>query len=105
MAYKILIRTIESADAGGDVLVEYEARNLQNFSYDISIPTSSMALPEDFKEEAILVKSEGNTGKMVFTWVVKDEDTIPFNTLTSWKNMWMQKKFLRILKEKAYIMI
>jgi len=91
MAYKILIRTIEAQSAGGDVLVEYEARNLQNFSYDISIPTSSMALPEDFKEEAILVKSEGNTGKMVFTWVVKDEDTVPFNTLSSWKDMWMQK--------------
>ena len=91
MAYKILIRTIESADAGGDVLVEYEARNLQSFSYDITIPAQSMALPEDFKEEAILVKAEGNTGKMVFTWVIKDEDTIPFNTLTSWKNMWYQK--------------
>mgnify|MGYP000114895897 CR=1 FL=1 len=45
MVYKILIRTIEAAAGGGDVLVEYEARNLQNFSYDISIPTSSMALP------------------------------------------------------------
>ena len=91
MVYKILIRTIEAAAGGGNVLVEYEARNLQNFSYDISIPTSSMALPEDFKEEAILVKAEGNTGKMVFTWVIKDEDTVPFNTLTSWKDMWMQK--------------
>ena len=91
MVYKILIRTIASADLGGSVLVEYEARNLQSFSYDITIPAQSMALPEDFKEEAVLVKAEGNTGKMVFTWVIKDEDTIPFNTLTSWKNMWMQK--------------
>ena len=91
MVYKILIRTIASADLGGSVLVEYEARNLQSFSYDITIPAQSMALPEDFKEEAILVKAEGNTGKMVFTWVIKDEDTVPFNTLTSWKNMWMQK--------------
>lgn len=91
MVYKILIRSIESNDLGGDVLVEYEARNLQSFSYDITVPAQSMALPEDFKEKAVLVKAEGNTGKMVFTWVIKDEDTIPFNTLTSWKDMWMQK--------------
>ena len=91
MVYKILIRVKQSNDIGGSVLVEYEARNLQSFSYDITIPAQSMPFPEDFKEEAILVKSEGNTGKMVFTWVVKDEDTVPFNILTSWKNMLYQK--------------
>ena len=89
MVYKILIRARDRLD---NLLVEYEARNLQSFSYDITIPAQSMALPEDFKEEAILVKAEGNTGKMVFTWVIKDEDTVPFNTLASWKDMWQEQE-------------
>lgn len=89
MVYKILIRLLpKSATAP---LVEYEARNLQSFSYDVTIPTQQMALPEDYKEEAILVKAEGNTGKMVFTWVIKDEDTVPFNKLASWSTLWMKK--------------
>ena len=90
MVYKILIRLLpKSATAP---LVEYEARKLQSFSYDVTIPTQQMALPEDYKEEAILVKAEGNTGKMVFTWVIKDEDTVPFNTLASWKDMWQEQE-------------
>jgi len=89
MVYKILIRL--KPKQSDNVLVEYEARNLQSFSYDITIPTQQMALPEFYKEDAILVKAEGNTGKMVFTWVIKDEDTVPFNELASWSTLWQKK--------------
>ena len=89
MVYKILIR---ARDRFNNLLVEYEARNLQSFSYDVTIPTQQMALPEFFIQDAILTKAEGNTGKMVFTWVIKDEDTTPFNTLTSWKDMWQEQE-------------
>lgn len=89
MVYKILIR---ARDRFNNLLVEYEARNLQSFSYDVTVPTQQMALPEFFIQDAILTKAEGNTGKMVFTWVIKDEDTTPFNTLTSWKDMWQEQE-------------
>ena len=87
MVYKILIRARDRLD---NLLVEYEARNLQSFSYDVTIPTQQMALPEFFIQSAILTKAEGNTGKMVFTWVIKDESTTPFNKMTSWKDMWQE---------------
>jgi len=89
MVYKILIRARDRLD---NLLVEYEARNLQSFSYDVTIPTQQMALPEFFIQSAILTKAEGNTGKMVFTWVIKDEATVPFNTLASWKDMWQEQE-------------
>ena len=89
MVYKILIRL--KPRQSNDVMVEYEARNLGSFSYDITIPASQMALPEYYKEGAILVKAEGNTGKMVFTWTIKDESTVPFNKLASWDTLWSKK--------------
>lgn len=89
MVYKILIRL--KPKQSNDVSVEYEARNLGSFSYDVTIPASQMALPEFYKEGAIIVKAEGNTGKMVFTWTIKDEDTVPFNKLASWDTLWYKK--------------
>ena len=97
MVYKILIRL--KPRRSNDVLAEYEARNLGSFSYDVTIPTSQMALPEFYKEGAILVKAEGNTGKMVFTWTIKDEDTVPFNKLASWDTLWYKKDVDGLINE------
>ena len=85
MAYKIILRL---KDKTGTVKVEYECRNLQNFDHSIQMPTSTFGLPEDYLEKAIITKADGNTGKLVFTWVVKDEDTTPFNVMTSWNLLW-----------------
>ena len=81
MVYKIQLKL---KDKYGVVKVAYEASNLGNFDYSCSMPTSTFGLPEDYKESAIITKAEGNTGKVVFGWVMKDEATTPFTTMTSW---------------------
>lgn len=85
MAYKILIRL---RDAGNNIKVEYEARNLSNFSHSVTMPSTTFGLPESYLENAVVTKSDGNTGKTIFSWIVKDEATTPFNIMTSWKDLW-----------------
>ena len=83
MVYKIQIKL---KDKFGAVKIHYEASNLGNFDYSMAMPTSTFGLPEDYKESAIITKAEGNTGKLVFGWVIRDEPTSPFITMTSWKD-------------------
>ena len=52
------------------------------------MPITTFGLPEDYLEKAIITKADGNTGKLVFTWVIKDEDTSPFTEMTDWKDLW-----------------
>jgi len=85
MAYKIILRL---KDKPGTVKVEYECRNLQNFDHSIQMPTSTFGLPEEYLESAIITKADGNTGKLIFSWVIKDEETTPFNVMTSWNLLW-----------------
>ena len=85
MVYTIKLRL---KDKTGNVKVEYECRNLQNFDYSITMPVTTFGLPEDYLEKAIITKADGNTGKLVFTWVIKDENTTPFTEMTSWKDLW-----------------
>ena len=85
MVYKIQIKL---KDKFGAVKIHYEASNLGNFDYSMAMPTSTFGLPEDYKESAIITKAEGNTGKLVFGWVIRDEPTSPFITMTSWKDLW-----------------
>ena len=85
MVYKIQLKL---KDKLGIVKVGYEARNLGNFDYSVTMPISTFGLPEDYLESAIITKAEGNLGKLVFGWVIKDEVTTPFTTMTSWKDIW-----------------
>ena len=85
MVYKIQIKLKDSL---GAVKVAYEASNLSNFDYSLSMPSSTFGLPEDYKESAIITKAEGNTGKVVFGWVIKDEPVTPFTSMASWNDLW-----------------
>jgi len=85
MVYKIILRLKNKL---GVIKVEYECRNLQNFDYNINMPITTFGLPEDYLEKAIITKADGNTGKLVFTWVIKDESTSPFTEMTDWKDLW-----------------
>jgi len=85
MVYKIILRL---KDKTGTVKVEYECRNLQNFDHSITMPVTTFGLPEDYLEKAIITKADGNTGKLAFTWVIKDEDTSPFTVMTDWNDLW-----------------
>ena len=85
MAYKIILRL---KNTSGTVKIEYEWRNLQIFDHSIQMPTQTFGLPEEYLESAIITKADGNTGKLVFSWVIKDENTTPFTEMTSWKDLW-----------------
>ena len=85
MVYKIQIKL---KDKTGTVKVGYEASNLGNFDYNVSMPISTFGLPEDYLESAIITKAEGNTGKLVFGWVIRDEPSTPFTNMTSWSSLW-----------------
>ncbi len=82
MAHKIFFEGYR--DTVDTPFVKYEARNLQNFDFNVSIPVTTFGLPEFYLEGAILTKAEGNTGKFVFSWVIKDENTTPFTTKLTW---------------------
>ena len=71
--------------------VSYEARNLGNFDFAVNIPVTTFGLPEFYLEGAILTKAEGNTGKIVFSWVIKDEVTTPFVTKKRWDEILVDK--------------
>jgi len=85
MVYKIILRL---KDKLGAVKVEYECRNLQNFDHSIQMPTATFGLPEEYLESAIITKADGNTGKLIFSWVIRDEETSPFTEMTSWNLLW-----------------
>jgi len=85
MVFEIRLRLLQK---DGTVLAEYKAGNLQNFDTSITMPTSTFGLPEDYFEKAILTKAEGNTAKTVFSWVIKDEQTTPWVTMTNWSTIW-----------------
>jgi hypothetical protein len=82
MAHKIFFEGYR--DTVDTPFVKYEARNLQNFDFNVNIPVTTFGLPEFYLEGAILTKAEGNTGKFVFSWVIKDEITTPFTTKLTW---------------------
>ena len=89
MAYKILLQLIDKINTSTtQTKVEYECRNIQQFSYDISMPTNAMGIPEMFFNEAIIVKAEGNTGKLNFNWTIKEEETSPYTIMASWSSLW-----------------
>lgn len=82
MGFKIQLKAYN--DTVSTPHVAYEAGNLQNFDYSVSIPVVTFGLPEFYQEGAILTKAEGNTGKVVFSWVIKDEITNPFTVMNEW---------------------
>ena len=82
MGFKIQLKAYN--DTVSTPHVAYEAGNLQNFDYSVSIPVVTFGLPEFYQEGAILTKAEGNTGNVVFSWVIKDEITNPFTVMNEW---------------------
>ena len=91
MVFKIRLEAYTTAYEVNTPYAVYEAGNLQNFDYSANMPVVTFGMPEYYHEGAILTKAEGNTAKVIFTWVIKDEDTVPFNKLASWSTLWMKK--------------
>lgn len=87
MVFKIKLEAYVSAYEVNTPYAVYEAGNLQNFDYSSNMPVVTFGMPEFYHEGAILTKAEGNTAKIVFTWVIKDELTNPFTTMDTWDNI------------------
>jgi hypothetical protein len=85
MAFQILLKSFLSGSASP--YVTYQAGNVQSFDYAVQAPASTFGLPEFFIEGAIITKAEGNTGKVVFSWVIKEETTTPFSVKHTWNNI------------------
>ena len=71
MVFKIRLEAYTTAYEVNTPYAVYEAGNLQNFDYSANMPVVTFGMPEYYHEGAILTKAEGNTAKVVFTWVIK----------------------------------
>ena len=69
--------------------------NFVNFSYDISSPVTPTPLPEETVEENILIKLEGNSGKIKLSWIMKDLDVSPVNNDSNVLTMLQQMLFFK----------
>ena len=84
MVFKIRLEAYTTAYEVNTPYAVYEAGNLQNFDYSANMPVVTFGMPEYYHEGAILTKAEGNTAKVIFTWVIKDETKNPFTTMNTW---------------------
>ncbi len=55
----------------------YEAKNIGQYSQSMTIPVQAFGMPENDTTEAILTKAEGNTEKIQFSWIIKNETYSP----------------------------
>ena len=81
MAFKILLEAYPKESSSSNPYCSYQAGNVQSFDYAIQAPASTFGLPEFYIEGAIITKAEGNTGKVVYSWVIKEETATPFKDI------------------------
>ncbi len=55
----------------------YEAKNIGQYSQNMTIPVQAFGMPENDTTEALLTKAEGNTEKIQFSWIIKNEQYSP----------------------------
>ena len=63
--------------SSGNELYKFEARNINQYDQSIEIPVQTFGLPEFSSDSAILTKAEGNTERITFTWIIKNEQYSP----------------------------
>lgn len=88
---------------------KYVIRNVENFRYDIATPVSPAPLPEEGAEENILVKLEGNTSRIKYTWVLTDEaqnavSNSPSRTVAE-KVIFFRRRFAPVSIEDSYAFV
>lgn len=71
---------IEKLNASGGVSLRYTTNVFDSFSIDLSTPVSPLPLPEESDDDNVLVKVEGNTTVIKFSWIVKPETTTMVTT-------------------------
>lgn len=85
----------------------YKIQNLTDLQINHSSPASPMPLPEEDEAENILIKIEGNSGDVSISWVIKEETTdvyatvsdgsIVYSTDTDKGTIWSQRNFCIVL--------
>jgi len=71
---------LEKLNASGGVSLRYTTTVFDNFSIDLNTPVSPMPLPEETDDDNVLVKVEGNTTTIKFSWLIKQESSTMVTT-------------------------
>lgn len=71
---------LEKLNASGGVSLRYTTNVFDTFNIELSTPVSPLPLPEESDDDNVLVKVEGNTTTIKFSWVIKDEATTTVST-------------------------
>ena len=64
---------LEKLNNSGAVSLRYSTQVFDSFSIDLNTPVSPLPLPEETDDDNVLVKVEGNTTTIKFSWLIKNE--------------------------------
>ena len=71
---------LEKLNSSGGVSLRYTTSVFDSFGIDLNTPVSPMPLPEETDDDNVLVKVEGNTSTISFSWLIKQEDSTTVTT-------------------------
>jgi len=71
---------LEKLNSSGGVSLRYSTNVFDSFTIELNTPVSPLPLPEETDDDNVLVKVEGNTTTMTFSWIIKPETS---TTVTS----------------------
>lgn len=64
---------LQKLDKDGNAQYTYNFNTFKTFDYDLNFPVSAMPLPQEDTTEQILIKVEGNSSVLKFSWILKNE--------------------------------
>ncbi len=71
---------LEKLNASGVVSLRYTTAVFDDFAIELNTPVSPMPLPEESDDDNVLVKVEGNTTILTFSWLIKPETSTTVTT-------------------------
>ena len=71
---------LEKLNSSGAVSLRYTTNVFDTFNIDLNTPVSPLPLPEETDDDNVLVKVEGNTTTIKFSWVIKNEASTTVTT-------------------------
>lgn len=71
---------LEKLNASGNVSLRYSTPVFDNFSVELNTPVSPMPLPEESDDDNVLVKVEGNSSIITFSWVISPQTSTTVTT-------------------------
>jgi hypothetical protein len=71
---------LEKINPSGGVSLRYTVSVFDDFSFELNTPVSALPLPEETDDDNVLVKVEGNTTQITFSWLIKPETSTMVTT-------------------------